>query len=113
MTNNLIYRIGFHNQGKVYEIYAERVINSELFGFVEVESLLFGETSSVVVDPSEERLKNEFDGVSRFLVPLHAVSRIDVVEKRGTPKIKEVSAQEAKVMPFPASIYPPPTIGNK
>ena len=44
----------FHNQGKVYEIYAQNVHHSAMFGFIEVEKLLFGEKSSVVVDPTEE-----------------------------------------------------------
>ena len=49
----------FHNQGKVYEIYAQNVHHSVMFGFIEVEKLLFGEKTSVVVDPTEENLKNE------------------------------------------------------
>ena len=47
----------FHNQGKVYEIYAKNVHHSAMFGFIEIEKLLFGEKTSVVVDPSEENLK--------------------------------------------------------
>jgi hypothetical protein len=49
----------------VYEIYARRVSHGAIFGFVEVEGLLFGERSSVVVDPAEERLQAEFAGVER------------------------------------------------
>jgi hypothetical protein len=53
------------NDGMVYEIYARRVSHGAIFGFVEVEGLLFGERSSVVVDPAEERLQAEFAGVER------------------------------------------------
>jgi hypothetical protein len=81
------YRIAFMNEGKVYEVYARSVSQAGLMGFVEVEGLLFGEKSSVVVDPSEERLRTEFAQVERFFVPLHAVVRIDQVAKRGTARI--------------------------
>ena len=47
------------NQGKVYEIYARSVGEGALYGFIDVEELVFGERTSVVVDPAEEKLKNE------------------------------------------------------
>ena len=65
MAAEPIYKIIFMNQGKVYEIYARQVSHGGLFGFVEIEELVFGTRSSVVVDPSEERIQNEFSGVSR------------------------------------------------
>ena len=34
--------------------------------------------TKVVIDPSQERLEREFDGVTRSHIPLHAVLRIDV-----------------------------------
>ena len=62
MATSHIFRIMFVNQGKVYEVYARKVSHGELFGFIEVEELVFGERSSVVLDPSEERIKGEFAG---------------------------------------------------
>ena len=73
----------FVNQGKVYEIYARKVSHGELFGFIEVEELLFGERSSVVLDLSEERIKSEFSGVKRTFLPMHSILRIDEVKKHG------------------------------
>ena len=55
MASNHIFKIMFVNQGKVYEVYARKVSHGSLFGFVEIEELVFGERSSVVVDPGEER----------------------------------------------------------
>ncbi|NIR60468.1 MAG: DUF1820 family protein, partial [Gammaproteobacteria bacterium] len=72
-----------------------------LYGFVEIEGLLFGERSRVVVDPSEERLKSEFSGVKRIYVPMHAVVRIDEVEKQGVSKITEASDKDSNIAPFP------------
>ena len=76
-----IYKISFINQGKVYDIFARGVHQSGLLGFIEVEEIVFGEKSSVVVDPSEESLKSEFSGVSRTYIPMHSIVRIDEVEK--------------------------------
>jgi hypothetical protein len=105
-----IYRIRFLNEDKVYEIYARHVYQGSLYGFVIVEDIVFGETGSVVVDPSEERLKREFEGVRQTHIPLHAVLRIDQVEKQGVAKVQPV---EGNVAAFPSPIYTPRTGGNK
>ncbi|MEQ8661300.1 MAG: DUF1820 family protein [Gammaproteobacteria bacterium] len=99
------YRITFHNQGKVYEIYARDVHQSGLFGFVEVEKIIFGEKSSLLVDPSEEHLKSEFAGVSRTYIPMHAVIRIDEVDRSGHGRITEGGGKGEKITPFP--VYTP------
>ena len=101
-----IYKVVFLNQGRVYEVYARSVSQGAMFGFVEVEGLLFGERSTVVVDPSEEALQREFAGVERTYVPLHAVIRIDEVEQRGASKIHPAS-ESSKVTPLPTPIYTP------
>ncbi len=98
-----IYRITFVNQGKVYTLYAENVRQASLLGFVEIDRPIFGETSSLVIDPSEERLKSEFEGVSRSLIPMQAVIRIDQVAKRGQCKITELKAGD-NVTPFPSPL---------
>lgn len=87
MSDNLLYRVVFVNQQQVYELYAKRVYQAELFGFVVIEDFVFGENSTVVIDPSEERLKSEFEGIKRSYVPMHEIVRIDQVERRGTAKI--------------------------
>ena len=96
-----IYRVKFVNQDKLYEIYCTNVYQSDLFGFLEVEELIFGEHSQLLVDPGEEKLKSEFSGVKRSFVPMHAIVRIDEVEKEGTPKISD-SKGGATIAAFPA-----------
>lgn len=96
-----IYRVSFFNQGKAYLLHAEHVRQGDLYGFVEVSGLLFGEHTSVVIDPAEERLASEFGGVSRILIPMHAVIRIDEVKKRGQNKIMDVDGP-GNVRPFPS-----------
>lgn len=105
MAASHIFKILFLNQGKVYEIYARKVSHGELFGFIEVEELVFGERSSVVVDPGEERVKSEFAGVKRSFLPLHAVLRIDEVRKQGVSKIS--TYEGSNVAQFPMPMYPP------
>lgn len=110
MPAKSIFKIAFFNQGKVYEVFARRVYQGDLYGFVVIEDLVFGERSSVVVDPGEERLKTEFEHVKRTHIPMHAVVRIDEVEKQGVAKISEPGANVAM---FPASIYGPGGGGGK
>jgi hypothetical protein len=108
MATSHIFRIMFVNQGKVYEIYARRVSHGELFGFIEVEEIVFGERTTVVVDPAEERIKGEFDGVKRTYLPLHSILRIDEVKKQGVSKITALEGGGANVSQFPMPLYSPP-----
>ena len=105
MTQRHLYRIIFVNQGKIYEIYAHSISHGDLFGFVEVEDIVFGERTSVLVDPSEERIKSEFAGVQRTYIPMHGVIRIDQVEKQGVSKISPVDGDN--VTQFPMPVYTP------
>lgn len=105
MSARRLYKISFVNQGKVYELYARSVTQGGLFGFIEVEKLVFGERSTVVVDPAEERIKTEFDGVRRTYIPMHSVLRIDEVEKEGVSKISK--AEGGNVAQFPVPVYAP------
>ncbi|MEC8075046.1 MAG: DUF1820 family protein [Pseudomonadota bacterium] len=100
--NQHIYRVLFQNQGQVYEVYARNIYQSELYGFVEIEDYTFSNKSQVVIDPSEERLRSEFEGVKRSFVPMHAVIRIDEVEKEGVAKI--TATDGSKVTPFPMPV---------
>lgn len=105
VKNKSLFRIFFTSQGKGYEIYARRVDQSEMHGFVEIRDIVFGEKSSIVVDPTEESLKKEFGSVKRVLVPFHAVNRIDEVEKEGTSRVLSLAGGDP---PAPASPFSPP-----
>ncbi len=110
MSAQPIFKIVFMNQGKIFEIYARHVSHGALFGFVEVEKLIFGARSTVVVDPSEERIQAEFSGVTRTYLPLHSIIRIDEVEKQGVGKVSDVEG--GNVTPFPMPVYAPPGGGK-
>ena len=59
----------------------------------------------MLLDPSEERIKSEFEGVKRSFLPMHSVLRIDEVSKRGASKITQF---EGNVAQFPTPLYAPP-----
>lgn len=103
MSKKSVYRITYANLDSVYEIYARKIQESDIFGFLVVEDFVFGENSSVVVDPGEERLKLEFSQVKRTLIPVQSVYRIDEVEKEGIAKVREKSIESGKVTHFPVS----------
>ncbi len=112
MAARHIYKIIFMNQGKIYEVYARKVSQEGFWGFIEIEQLVFGERSSVVLDPSEEKLKDEFADVKRTYLPMHAVIRIDEVSREGTAKIIAIEAG-SNVTPFPMPVYTPGSTHKK
>ena len=48
MASNPIYKVVFFNQGQIYEVYARQIYQSDLYGFIEIEELVFGERSGAV-----------------------------------------------------------------
>jgi hypothetical protein len=105
MAASHIFKVLFVNQGKVYEVYARKVAHGALFGFIEVEELVFDERAGLVVDPAEEKIKTEFAGVKRTYLPLHSVLRIDEVKKQGVSKISLLEG--SNVAQFPVPLYTP------
>ncbi|WP_263080475.1 DUF1820 family protein [Endozoicomonas sp. Mp262] len=101
MSTKQIFRVIFENQGEVFEVYARQIFQSELWGFIEVEEFVFGERSQLLVDPSEEKLKNAFDGVKRSYIPLNSIVRIDEVEKEGAAKVVDSKGNNVKPFPIP------------
>ncbi|MBL6687755.1 MAG: DUF1820 family protein [Pseudomonadales bacterium] len=104
MPNQPTYKVIFYNQGQIFEMFARQIYQSDLYGFIEIEELVFGERSGVLVDPSEEKLKAEFEGVKRSYLPMHAIVRIDEVTKEGVGKITEA---KGNVAPFPMPAFTP------
>lgn len=102
-----VYKVIFHSQGQVYEVFCSAIYQSEMYGFIEIEEFVFGERSGLLIDPAEEKLKNEFAGVKRSYIPMHAIVRIDEVEKEGPAKITEVKGGGDKIAQFPYNSFMP------
>lgn len=105
MSKKQLYKVVFMSQGQIYEIYARSVGQGDMFGFIAVEELVFGERTTVVVDPSEEKIKAEFENVRRTYLPMHSILRIDEVDKQGASKISKLEG--SNVAQFPMPIYTP------
>ena len=105
-----LYRVIFYNQGKVYEIFAREVAQGNLFGFIEVAQLVFGEKSAILVDPSEDALKKEFESTRRIFIPMHSVVRLDDVDRESALKPRVVplggTGAEAAESPGPGRVTP-------
>ena len=112
MARNHVYKIVFHQQGNLYELHARSVSHGEMYGFLEVSDIIFGERSALLVDPFEEKLKSEFAGVKRTYVPIHSVVRVDEVSKEGSNKITPAEGG-GNVARFPVPAYGPPGDGSK
>jgi len=107
VNKKLVYKILFQQDDSIVELYAKHVSEAEMFGFIAIEDLLFGETSSVVVDPAEERLKEQFKDVKCTFVPMHSILRIDEVEKEGISKIQPLPKGGSKVSSITTPLYRP------
>ncbi|MBT8039978.1 MAG: DUF1820 family protein [Xanthomonadales bacterium] len=97
-----LYKIVFLNSGKVYELYSEGVTSSGLWGFIEVSGLVFEKTDGLVVDPTEEKMRQEFEHARVLHLPIQSVLRVEEVEQRGQCLIRDRKSGE-KVTPFPVS----------
>lgn len=107
-SEKTIYKVQFLNNGQLYELYAHEVTQSNLYAFVEIADIIFGERSNLLVDPSEEKLKAEFGQVNRTYVPIQAIIRIDEVKKEGTNKILDANVSAGgNVSSFPAPPFRP------
>ena len=97
------FRIQFHNNNKIYELYAHQVSQSQMAGFIEIGEIIFGEHSKLLIDPAEEKLKLEFANVKHSYIPHYSVIRIDEVEECGKNRILESDGQVTS-FPGPASV---------
>lgn len=109
MADKKVFRVSFLKHGKVYEIYCRDVSTSDLWGFVDLSGLVFGDKDAMVVDPTEEKMREEFRDVEVLYLPMHSVLSIEVVSKRGQVVIRDRESGE-KVTPFPLS--PPGKSGS-
>lgn len=102
-----LYKVTFLSQGKSIELYARHVASSALWGFTELGELVFEPPGEgLVVDPTEERLREEFKDTKILHLPIQAILRVEEVARRGTPAIRDAASGD-KIMPFP--IAPPKT----
>lgn len=99
-----IFKILFLQREEVYELYARQVMESDMYGFIVVEELVFGEHSALLIDPAEEKLKLQFDDVKRTYIPIHNLLRIDEVEREEGSRLGGTASNSGQISPFPGSV---------
>ena len=100
MNTRVLYKVSFLSAGRIYELYARRVSASTLWGFTEVADLVFDVSDGVVIDPVEERLRDEFAGTRVLHLPMQSIVRIEEVERKGQSVIRDAESGERVVTPF-------------
>ena len=92
MADKVLYRVKFRSEDKMYEIYAKSVYQADLMGFVAIEGLSFANpaNSSVIANPVEEKMREEFADSELVLLPMHSIFRIERVRSRGASKIVQL-----------------------
>jgi len=107
--NKPVFRIRFQHQDQLIDLYAHGVSQSSMMAFVELSELIFDTKTDVVIDPSEEKIKAEFGGVKSTYIPVHAIIRIDEVEKTGPNKIRPLDSKDStgsRIAAFPGTSAP-------
>jgi hypothetical protein len=101
MRTKKLYKVTFLHLGKCYELYARHVASSSLWGFTEVGELVFEPIGDgLLVDPTEEKLRDEFKDTRVLHLPMQSVVRIEEVENKGALVIRDASDGQ-KITPFP------------
>ena len=103
MKTKSVYKIIFVQLGEIYEVFAKQIYQSDMYGFIEVEEYIFNKDKQLVVDPTSEKLKNEFSKVERSYIPINSIIRIDEVNETCEVKIK---VNKCQVSPLPLNIQP-------
>ena len=106
MASKTLYKVTFFNAGKIYELYARSVSSGALWGFTEVAELVWDINEGLVVDPTEERLRDEFAGTRVLHLPMQSIVRIEEVDRKGQTAIRDATTGEKVVTPFPMPAKP-------
>lgn len=106
MTSKKLYKVTFFNAGKIYELYAHSVGSSAFWGFTDISDLVFDVNEGIVIDPTEERLRDEFAHTKALHLPMQSVIRIEEVDRKGQLAIRDAGTGEKVVMPFPMPAKP-------
>jgi hypothetical protein len=101
-----LYKITFFNAGKIYELYARKIMSGDIWGFTEISELVFDVNEGLVVDPTEERLRDEFASTKVLHLPMQSIVRIEEVDRKGQLAIRDATTGEKVVTPFPVPMKP-------
>ncbi|MBD8524303.1 DUF1820 family protein [Pseudomarimonas arenosa] len=101
MSTKPLYKVTFLSAGKIYELYARSVASSALWGFTEISDLVWDTNESLVIDPTEEKLRDEFGNTRVLHLPMQSVVRVEEVERKTQLVIRDCNSGDKIVTPFP------------
>ncbi|MBY0544044.1 MAG: DUF1820 family protein [Gammaproteobacteria bacterium] len=99
-----MFRISFISRDRadeVSEIYARQVSESDMYGFIVVEEIVFEESSTILLNPTEEKIKREFENVMRTYIPIPSIVRIDEVEREVLTTHTSTESHSNNIVSFP------------
>lgn len=96
-----LYQVTFLQLGQVYTLYARQVAASDLWGFVRIAELVFDVHDGLVVDPTEDRLRDEFADARVLHVPMQHISSVQEVQRKGKSAIRDAAGGNTVITPFP------------
>ena len=85
-----LYKITFMNEKhEPLQIYAGKVHMSDILGLVEASDIMFIDSSEVIINPEDDKIKKLFHNVAATMIPINSLIRIDEVTlKKDTPIIR-------------------------
>lgn len=91
-----LFRVDFVNAAKEnLTIHASKVNPSSFLGLIEVTDIVFMDSSDIILNPQDDKIKKEFKNVERTFLPLNSIIRIDeVILEKETPVIRLYEKQD-------------------
>ncbi len=85
-----LYKITFLNEKhEPLQIYAGSVRMSDILGLVEAGDIVFVDSSEVIINPEDDKIKKLFHNVATTMLPISSIVRIDEITlKKDTPVIR-------------------------
>ena len=75
-----LYKIAFMNEKhELLQIYAGSVQMSDIFGLVEASDIVFIDSSELIINPEDDKIKKLFQNVETTMIPINSLIRIDKV----------------------------------
>lgn len=79
--NDKYYKVQFYDSKKeIMTFFAKKLNPSSFLGLIEVSEILFMD-SEIIINPDDEKVRKEFNGVSKTFLPLNTIVRIDEIDQ--------------------------------
>ena len=75
-----LFKVTFiSEEQKPTQLYAEEVCAADILGFVEASRLVFIDSSDVIINPEDDKIRKMFENTTRVMFPINNVLRIEEV----------------------------------